>query len=76
MRQPSEMGHNHGETTMNKLDRLIRRAGGVLIRQGAHRYYSLFGERLTVHNGTKIDSQHEKSIRERIRRILQRRGGR
>ena len=58
---------------MRELDRLIRRAGGVLIRQGRHRIYDLFGERVTLHCGSRMTWQAVRSVRAQVNSILRRR---
>jgi hypothetical protein len=58
---------------MRELDRLIRRAGGVLVRIGRHREYLLDGETIRIHLGTKVHSRQVIDVKSRVRRALRRR---
>ncbi len=58
---------------LREIDRMIRKAGGVMVGVGRHRHYELDGERLLVHMGSKVRSSTEKHIRSKIQKILKRR---
>lgn len=58
---------------MKELERIVRRAGGILLRIGRHRYYELDGERITLHIGGRGNPREETAVKAQVRRILRRR---
>ncbi len=56
---------------MTSLEKSLRQAGAKLLRVGRHRYYELDGKRITLHQGTRINRQQEKSLRSLLKRRKQ-----
>lgn len=58
---------------MSSHERQILDAGGKFIRQGRHKIYEIDGVRITLHIGTRHNTQEEINVKRILKRVREKR---